>query len=228
MERRAFLLSSMMLALTAGRGEASPIDPAQTFTLQRDQIKFGPWDGLPPGSGEMAKLYGDLDKPGPYLVLMKWNPGWFSAPHSYATDRIQIVLSGTWWANSGGDFDPKNAVPVAAGGFVKRVCPHGAAFEDEGGAVIIHSCSKATAGNNCAGRLSGWLRAHVPTRESGYPASRHTADHSSCLHERFEECESEKPLGDCHSGEEEEEAGCKPEFEAKVLLQSQALETARS
>ena len=30
--------------------------------------------------------------------------------------------------------------------------------------------------------------------------------------------ESEKPLGDCHTGEEEEEAGCKPEFEAKVLL----------
>ena len=25
-------------------------------------------------------------------------------------------------------------------------------------------------------------------------------------------------LGDCHPGEEEEEAGCKPEFEAKVLL----------
>jgi hypothetical protein len=30
--------------------------------------------------------------------------------------------------------------------------------------------------------------------------------------------ESEKALGDCHTGEEEEEAGCKPEFEAKVLL----------
>ena len=157
--------------LTAGRGEASPIDPAQTFTLQRDQIKFGPWDGLPPGSGEMAKLYGDLDKPGPYLVLMKWNPGWFSAPHSYATDRIQIVLSGTWWANSGGDFDPKNAVPVAAGGFVKHVCPHGAAFEDEGGAVIIHSCSKATAGNNSRPAL--WVvactRAYPRKRVSSQP-----------------------------------------------------------
>jgi hypothetical protein len=30
----------------------------------------------------MAKLYSDIDKAGPYLVLMKWNPGWFSAPHS--------------------------------------------------------------------------------------------------------------------------------------------------
>ncbi len=106
MERRAFLLSSLMLALAAGRAGASPIDPKETFVLQRDQIKFAPWDGLPPGSGEMASLYGDLNKTGPYLVLMKWNPGWFSAPHSYATDRICMVMSGTWWVNSGADFDP--------------------------------------------------------------------------------------------------------------------------
>ena len=120
MERRTFLLSSMMLALTAGRGEASPIDPAQTFVLQRDQIKFAPWGSLPPGSGEIARLYGDIDKPGPYLVLMKWNPGWFSAPHNYATDRICVVVSGTWWVNSGADFDPRNAEPVSTAGFVER------------------------------------------------------------------------------------------------------------
>ena len=58
--------------------------------------------------------------PGPYLVLMKSNPGWFSAPHSYATDRIQMVMSGTWWVNSGADFTPDMAVPVPAGGYVKR------------------------------------------------------------------------------------------------------------
>ena len=120
MKRRTFLLSSILTALAAGAGETSPIDPNETFVLQHNDIKFVPWSGLPPGSGEMAKLYGDFDKPGPYLVLMKWNPGWFSAPHSYATDRIQMVLSGTWWVNSGADFDPKSAVPVPAGGFVKR------------------------------------------------------------------------------------------------------------
>ncbi|HEX4181901.1 MAG TPA: cupin domain-containing protein [Caulobacteraceae bacterium] len=110
----------MALAFGPVQAAASPIDPAQTFVLLRDQIKFRPWEGLPPGSGEMAKLYGDFDQSGPYLVLMKWSPGWFSAPHSYATDRIQMVLSGTWWVNSGADFDPKNAVAVPAGGFVKR------------------------------------------------------------------------------------------------------------
>jgi hypothetical protein len=120
MERRTFLLASIMAALAASAASASPIDPKQTFVLQQDEIKFVPWNGLPPGSGEMAKLYGDFDQQGPYLVLMKWHPGWFSAPHSYATDRIQMVLSGTWWVNSGADFTPKMVVPVHAGGFVKR------------------------------------------------------------------------------------------------------------
>jgi hypothetical protein len=68
----------------------------------------------------MAPLYGDINKPGPYLAMIKWNPGWFSAPHSYATDRIQVVVSGTWWVNSGADFDPGHATPVPAGGYVKR------------------------------------------------------------------------------------------------------------
>jgi hypothetical protein len=73
----------------------------------------------------MAPLYGGLDEPGLYLVLMKWYPD-MSAPHSYATDRLSLVLSGTWWVNSGADFDPDRAVPVPAGGFVRRIArtPH--------------------------------------------------------------------------------------------------------
>ena len=68
LERRTFLLSTM-ITLAAGAAGAAPIDTNQTFVLQRDDIRFEPWNGLPPGSGEMAKLYGDFDKPGPYLVL---------------------------------------------------------------------------------------------------------------------------------------------------------------
>jgi hypothetical protein len=120
MERRTFLLSSLMTAM-ASSAKASEIDPRQTFVKQRDDIQFAVWGNLPPGSREMARLYGDFDKPGPYLVLIRWNPGWFSAPHSYATDRIQMVVSGTWYVNSGADFTPDEAVQVPAGGFVKRI-----------------------------------------------------------------------------------------------------------
>jgi hypothetical protein len=101
-------------------------DPAETFVLPYQNMVFEAWGNLPPHSGEMAKLYGDFDKPGPYLVLMKWNPGWFSAPHTYATDRIQVVVSGTWYVNSGNEFLPHDAVPVGPGGYVKRAArtPH--------------------------------------------------------------------------------------------------------
>lgn len=53
-----------------------------------DAIKWDAWRAgtVPPHSSEMATLYGGLDQPGPYLVLMKWYPGYMSAPHSYATE----------------------------------------------------------------------------------------------------------------------------------------------
>ena len=53
-------------------------------------------------------------------------PGLHEPPHSYVTDRLCFVLSGTWWVNSGANFDPAGTVPVPAGGFVRRVAhtPH--------------------------------------------------------------------------------------------------------
>ena len=132
LDRRSLLVAPLLLAATAqGIGfpaiaDADPPDPHKTFVLPFDQISFGQWGGLPPGSGEMAMLYGDLNEPGPYLVMMRWNPGWFSAPHTYATDRICVVVAGTWWVNSGDDFTPADAAPVGPGGYVKRTArtPH--------------------------------------------------------------------------------------------------------
>jgi hypothetical protein len=127
--RRALLVTSLICGLplaASGTAQASKLDPAETAITRPDAIRFVAWSGAPPHSGEMATLYGGLDTPGPYLVLMKWFPGYMSAPHSYATDRLSLVLSGTWWVNSGPDFDPNQTVPVPAGGFVRRVAhtPH--------------------------------------------------------------------------------------------------------
>ena len=128
--RRTLLLAPLLAAIAAGLADqpalAAKLDPAETQITLPNAIKWTAWSSLPPGSGEMARLYGDLNAPGPYLVLMKWFPGYMSAPHTYATDRLSLVLSGTWWVNSGADFDPANTVPVPAGGFVRRVArtPH--------------------------------------------------------------------------------------------------------
>jgi hypothetical protein len=134
--RRSVMVAPVLLAAIAGCGKAgnsnigplgiahaAPPDPLETFVLPYDKIVFEPWGNLPPGSGQMAMLYGDFNKPGPYLVMMKWNPGWFSAPHAYATDRICVVVSGTWWVNSG-------AIPAErrrarwGGRICEAHCPH--------------------------------------------------------------------------------------------------------
>jgi hypothetical protein len=71
-------------------------------------------------------MAGSGDRKGAYPVLMKWHPGWMSAPHTYVTDRLCVVISGVWWCNSGPDSEPGQAVPVYPGGFVQRVAgtPH--------------------------------------------------------------------------------------------------------
>jgi hypothetical protein len=126
--RRRVLLASLLAALpldfSSERAEA--INPSETQITLPNQIKWTAWTAGPRHSAEMATLFGGLDEPGPYVVLMKWYPGYMRAPHSYATDRLCLVLSGTWWVNSGADFDPNDTVPVPAGGFVRRVArtPH--------------------------------------------------------------------------------------------------------
>ena len=60
----------------------------------------------------MCALAGDTNAPGLYYTLIRWHPGYMSAPHFYSTDRYCMVLSGTWWCNSGADFDPAACVPV--------------------------------------------------------------------------------------------------------------------
>jgi hypothetical protein len=105
----AALAAGLPLAASTRPAKASKLDPAETVITFSDAIKFVPWSSAPPHSGEVATLYGGLDKPGPYLVLMKWYPGYMSAPHSYATDRLSLVLSGTWWVNSGAQSDGPGA-----------------------------------------------------------------------------------------------------------------------
>jgi len=126
--RRRVLLASLFAALPLGlsAGRAEAVNPSETQVTLPDAIKWTAWPAGPPRGAEMSTLFGGLDNPGEYAVLMKWYPGYMSAPHSYATDRLCLVLSGTWWVNSGPDFDPNGTVPVPAGGFVRRVArtPH--------------------------------------------------------------------------------------------------------
>ena len=68
------LLAALPLGLSGGRAEAAKINPSETQITLPNEIQWTTWPGLPPRTGETAALYGGLDKPGPYVVLMKWYP----------------------------------------------------------------------------------------------------------------------------------------------------------
>lgn len=102
------------------------IGPGTTIVLPED-LHWSTPAGAPPKSFESAALFGDSDNgQGPYVALLKWYPGWMSAPHQYLTDRLAVVLSGTWWVDSAGDFDPRRSRPVLPGTSVRRLAgtPH--------------------------------------------------------------------------------------------------------
>ena len=123
--RRAVLVAPLLammseLMLARGASAAAP-DPSKTIIVPPQDIVFKPSIGGPPKSIEVADLFSKQSENGLYLNLTRWYPGWMSAPHSYEMDRLCVVVSGTWWATSGDDFDPASTVPVPAGSFVRRV-----------------------------------------------------------------------------------------------------------
>ena len=127
--RRGLLLAPLLAALPAAliADPAHAIDPNETQVMLPDQYQWKPGlPGAPTQSVETVPVFGATDKPGLYVVLIKWHPGFMSAPHTYVTDRLCFVISGTWWVNSGENFEPEKTVPVPAGGFVRRVAhtPH--------------------------------------------------------------------------------------------------------
>jgi len=78
------------------------------------------WKGDPKGE-QIAALFGAEDQPGIYGLLIKWNPGANSKPHSHSRPRYIYVVAGTWWVNSSTTYDKSKMYPIPAGSFVTDV-----------------------------------------------------------------------------------------------------------
>ena len=109
----ALTLCSMMLA--AITGSAAQIDSKAVEFITPENIK---WVRNAAGTNETAVLFGDPEKPGPYVIRLRWLPGNMSRPHYHQNDRFFVVISGTWWLGTGEKFDPDSTVPAPAGSYV--------------------------------------------------------------------------------------------------------------
>jgi len=137
---------SLSLVLLFGALLAPPktdLNPAALAYKLPDQLQ---WKEALPGA-KMAVLQGDPNKPGLYIVLIKWSPHSMSRPHFHPNDRFITVISGTWWVGTGSKYDPESTVPMPAGSFVthfgKQVHYDGA--KDEEAMIEIVGEGPATA-----------------------------------------------------------------------------------
>jgi len=93
------------------------LNPAAIAYQLPNQIK---WITAPNGGQEQAIMRGDPEKPGPYIILLKWHPHNMSRPHYHPNDRFITVLSGTWWVGTGPKYNPDTTVPMPTGTFVQH------------------------------------------------------------------------------------------------------------
>jgi hypothetical protein len=109
----AFAVCTLMLGPTLGWAQ-QVVGKGVEFTSP-DKIK---WVRNAAGTQETAVLFGDPEKPGPYVMRLRWLPGNMSRPHFHPNDRFFVVIEGTWWLGSGEKYDPDSTVPVGPGTYV--------------------------------------------------------------------------------------------------------------
>lgn len=59
---------------------------------------------IPPGT-QMVLLYGSPDRPGPYIMRIKFPAGYKLPPHRHEDARAVTVLQGNYWSAVGDTFD---------------------------------------------------------------------------------------------------------------------------
>jgi quercetin dioxygenase-like cupin family protein len=113
--RSAFVAVWLAASAVASSGNIPQLDPRSVEFQAPKDIH---WLRDAAGTSDRAILFGDPDKPGPYVIRIRWLPGNFSRPHFHNADRFFVVISGTWWVGTGSSFDPDATVPVPAGSYV--------------------------------------------------------------------------------------------------------------
>jgi hypothetical protein len=75
---RALLIASLFaavpLTMQATQARTDQLNSAETTIILPDAVRWSDRNGGPPHSGQVATLYGALDRAGSYLVLMRWTP----------------------------------------------------------------------------------------------------------------------------------------------------------
>ena len=126
-------------ALAAASAFALPVLAADDHKIVApNDVKWAPAPASVPKGAEVAVLYGDPSKDGPFAMRLKMPKGYAIPPHSHPKPEIVTVISGTFQIGMGDAADKSKVTALPAGGFF-GFPPGMTAFIDEDTVVQINS-----------------------------------------------------------------------------------------
>lgn len=124
----ALCAASFLLAQASALGDELP---AGAIKVKPDELK---WKPSPRVAGlENADIIGDSNKPGDYVLRVRFPANFQVKPHSHPENRSYTVISGTWYIGWGKTFDAAKLIGLPPGSFYTEPAnaPHFVATRDE-------------------------------------------------------------------------------------------------
>ena len=90
----------------------------QHVAVQAGAVKWAAAPPALPKGAQLAVLYGDPGKEGPFVIWLKFPAGYKVPPHSHPSDENVTVISGLIQLAMGDKIEPKQRDALAAGGYV--------------------------------------------------------------------------------------------------------------
>jgi quercetin dioxygenase-like cupin family protein len=139
MQRTTPILSTFVLVSLLAPAMV-PVQAAGSGSIiQPDALTWTPAQGVPPGA-QVAVLYGNPSKKGPFAVRFKFPAGYELATHSHPTDEFLTVISGNARMAFGKNADAAHTQPLPTGAFM--ILPAGAwhhLWSDAETVIELHS-----------------------------------------------------------------------------------------
>ena len=132
------LALSLCIPALAVPGQLRAADPHHTV-IRGDAVEWGPApSSLPPGA-EAAVLLGSPAKEGPFVLRLKFPPGFTVPPHRHSKDELVTVIAGKFGVAGGEKLDRGAAKPLPQASFIHLPAgmPH-YAWTEEGAIVQIN------------------------------------------------------------------------------------------
>jgi quercetin dioxygenase-like cupin family protein len=104
---RAILIAAFALLASASHAQVNP-----------SELRWGPAPpGLPPGA-KLAVLAGNPGQAGPFVIRVRFPPGYTVRPHHHPADEHVTVISGDLAVGMGDRYNPRRMKQLRQGGFV--------------------------------------------------------------------------------------------------------------